>query len=87
MTNPHTDFLGREIVVGSYVATFAPQYRSMMMGRVVKLTPKMAVVKYLNTWNYGPEGVWMEHRYGANELLVLTDEYATQCILKAPIPL
>jgi hypothetical protein len=79
------DFLGREIEVGSYVATFAPKYRSMMMGRVVKLTPKKVSVKYKNDWNYRER--WMTHLYCPSELIVLTDQYALQKILIDPIPL
>lgn len=78
--------MGKSIEVGTYVATFAPKYRHMMMGRVINLTAKLVVVKYFNSWNFGPgRGVWCEHKYSPTELIVLTDEYALQKILNNPI--
>ena len=79
------DFLGRTIEIGQYVATFKPRYREMMLGRVLKLTPKMVVVRYRDP--ILRQTKWEDHRYSPGELIVLTDEYAMVKILKEPIDL
>ena len=47
----HKDMLGNDILVDDYVAF--PSYNSLMIGRVVKINPKMIkVVKIGNKWNW-----------------------------------
>ena len=42
----HKDLLGKDITVGSHVA--APHYNTMVLGRVLALTPKMVKISKLN---------------------------------------
>jgi hypothetical protein len=55
------DFLNRDVEVGDSVIIMAPGYRSLVLGRIVALTPKNVRVGYMNTWNYGVDGATKKH--------------------------
>lgn len=57
----HTDFLGIKLTEGDYVAAIRPRYRELVLGRIVKFTPKKVHVEYklhygnnLDTHLYSP---------------------------------
>ena len=46
------DKLGKELKVGDAVVFIAPGYRTLVIGTILRFTPQMAVIDYLNDWNY-----------------------------------
>jgi len=40
------DLIGRELAINDYVALMLPGYRSLIVGRIVKFTPKKVRVAY-----------------------------------------
>ena len=46
----HKDILGKDITVGSHVA--APHHNTMVLARVLALTPKMVKLEKLNTVSF-----------------------------------
>jgi hypothetical protein len=40
------DFIGRELAEGDFVAMMLPGYRSLVLGKIVKFTPKKVRVAY-----------------------------------------
>lgn len=54
------DFLGNVIDIGDSVAFMTPNYRCMVLGTIIAFTPQKIRIKYLNTWNYGSQGLEKE---------------------------
>jgi hypothetical protein len=50
------DCIGREIKLDDSVIIIAPRYRTLVLARVVKLTPKQVRVRFINDWNYCKPG-------------------------------
>lgn len=46
------DFLGNTIEVGAKVVFIAPNYRQLVKGEIIKITPKKVLVRYINNWNF-----------------------------------
>lgn len=44
------DALGRSLVEGEYVLTTRPGYRSLVEGKVKRVTPKGATIEWKDTW-------------------------------------
>lgn len=44
-----TDSAKRILNIGDHVAFILPNYRSMVIGKIVKFTPKMTTIEYKNT--------------------------------------
>lgn len=54
MSNPNnpttgTDFFGQPLAIGDEVAFMCPNYRWMIMGKVIKFTPKTILLEYVET--------------------------------------
>ncbi len=63
------DFLGNPLAVGDSVILIAPNYRSLVTGRIISQTPKNFRVAFLNTWNYGPDGHRQEILQASTQLV------------------
>lgn len=47
------DFLGKELSIGDGVVLIRPNYRQLIKAKVIRFTPKMVVVEYVDTmWPY-----------------------------------
>ena len=42
------DFFGQPLAIGDEVAVMCPDYRYMVMGKIVHFTPQMIVINYTN---------------------------------------
>lgn len=71
------DFLGIELVEGDFVAAIRPNYRELVLGRVVKLTPKKVRVEYKL---YGTS--LDTHLYSSSDLVKLQGPHLTIKLLK-----
>lgn len=49
---PPKDFLKEDLSIGDTVAFLAPNYRMMVKGIVIKITPKKIIIGYYNDWNF-----------------------------------
>ena len=47
-----TDTLNKPLTEGDYVIVVRKEYRGMVIGRILKFTPKQVKVLYLNNWNF-----------------------------------
>ena len=52
------DFLSNKLELGDSV--IAPNYRSFVLARVIKFTPKQVKVAFMNTWNFSEPGYYTE---------------------------
>lgn len=51
------DVFGNELALGDTVAFYAPGYRDMIIGTIIKFTTKQVRVEYTNDWNFGKPGL------------------------------
>ena len=75
------DFLNRELEIGDSVITIAPGYRSFVLARVIKFTPKQVRVAFMNTWNY-PDGYYTELLQHPTQLTKVDGPDLTMYLLK-----
>ena len=73
----HRDFIGRELVVGDFVAAIRPGYREIVLGQVDKLTPKMVRVRFDQKDIYEETQV-----YYSKDLVKLEGPHLTAKLLK-----
>ena len=71
------DFLGIEIKEGDYVAAIRPNYRELVLGRIVALTPKKVRVEY--KLHYGTS--LDTHLYSPSDLVKLEGLHLTMKLL------
>jgi len=45
------DFVGQDLNEGDYVAFIRPLYRQLVLGKIIKLTPKKVRVEYKPHWS------------------------------------
>ena len=74
----HCDFLGIELAVGDFVAAIRPNYRELVLGKIVKLTPKKVQVEY--RLHYGNNTDM--HLYWPNDLVKLQGPHLTVKLIK-----
>lgn len=72
------DFLGIELKEGDFVAAMRPRYRELVLGCVVKLTPKKVRVEY--KLHYGNKTD--THLYDPSDLVKLEGPHLTMKLLK-----
>ena len=63
------DFFGEILEVGDIVAFCAPRYRDLCLGKITSFTAKKVHVEYVNTWNYGKEGMTLDYLAGPKFLI------------------
>ena len=63
------DFFGVEVDIGDDVVTTAKNYRSLVRGKIISISPKSVVVEYLNTWNYGLSGNPETYRVAGDQFI------------------
>lgn len=49
------DFVGKELNIGDEVVFMMRNYRSLLKGTIIKLTPKNAVIKHEKDSNYSEQ--------------------------------
>lgn len=72
------DFLGIELKEGDFVAAMRPRYRELVLGHVIKLTPKKIRVEY--KLHYGNS--MDTHLYDPCDLVKLDGPHLTMKLLK-----
>lgn len=70
------DFMGFELNVDDWVVAILPHYRELVLGRVVKLTPKKVRVEY--QLNKSPQ----DHLYDPTSLVKVDGSHLTIKLLK-----
>lgn len=73
------DFLGIELVEGDFVAAIRPRYKELVLGRVVKLTPKKIRFEY--KLHYG-ENNMDTHLCNPSDVVKLEGPHLTIKLLK-----
>lgn len=76
------DFLGNDLEVNDSVIFIAPGYRSLVLGRVVKLTEKSIRIAYMNTWNFSKPGYRSELLQRPSQVTKVAGSDLTMYILK-----
>jgi hypothetical protein len=76
------DFLGRPLELGDSVIIIAPRYRSLVLARIIGFTPRNVRVCYMNTWNYGKDGLYEELLQSPGQLVKVDGPDLTHYLLK-----
>jgi hypothetical protein len=76
------DFIGNELFVGDMVIIVAPNYRSLVLGKVIKFTPVRVKVAYMNTWNYGNPGHYQEVLQTPDQVIKIEGARLTEYLIK-----
>jgi hypothetical protein len=72
------DFIGRELKEGDFVAATRPNYKDLVLGRIVAFTPKRVRVEY--KLHYGDR--MDTHLYHSSDLVKLDGPHLTMKLLK-----
>ena len=73
------DFVGVVMNIGDSVILMAPQYRSLVIGKIIAFTPQNVRVAYMNDWNFGKPGRYSEVLQAPSQLVRYDDgELATR---------
>lgn len=72
------DFLGIDLAEGDFVAAIRPNYRELVLGQIVKITPKKVRVEY--KLHYGTSTD--THLYDSSSLVKLEGPHLTKMLLK-----
>lgn len=72
------DFVGLELAEGDFVAAMRPNYRDLVLGRIIKMTPKKVRVEY--KLHYGNS--MDTHLYDPKLLVKLEGPHLTMKLLK-----
>ena len=65
------DFLKVELKLGDSVVLTAPQYRHLVVAKVIAFTNKKVRVSFSNTWNYGDNGHYTEYLSAPDFLVII----------------
>ena len=63
------DFFNTELTVGDTVAFMAPGYRNLVKGTIIRFTPKMVIIEYLNNWNFSNPGYPCEIKQTPDQII------------------
>lgn len=72
------DILGRELAIGDVVAFNPPTFKGIILGKVIKFTPKMIRVQYRGAW----DNDLSDTAVGSKDVIKVDGPEATLFILK-----
>ena len=72
------DFIGRELAVDNWVAAIRPNYRELVLGRIVAFTAKKVRVEYRLHYGNSTD----THLYSPTDLVRLEGTHLTMKLLK-----